>query len=168
MKCPDCGFEIPEGCLLCESCGKEIQIVPDFEPEVENSMAETMSTVAEDLITSESDDHKGEVLTEQRSKRFLRVSGLIILVLIFLTLVLSLSAYFSSPSYEIEKADKYTKQGDYKSALDSLRKAADAGGDFVDIKFEMADLYQKEGDNNSSLNSLLAIINHDGTSDENA
>lgn len=166
MKCPDCGFEIPEGCLLCENCGKEIQIVPDFEPEVENSMAETMSTVAENLITSEPEENKSDILTEQRSKRFLRVSGLVILILIFLTLAFSLSAYFSSPNYEMEKADKYIKQGDYKSALESLRKASDTGGDFVDIRFEMADLYQKEGDYDSFLNSLLAVINHDGASDE--
>ena len=36
MKCPKCGVDIQEGKLLCESCGEEIHIVPDFEPEIEN------------------------------------------------------------------------------------------------------------------------------------
>ena len=48
MKCPNCGCEIPDGYLYCEKCGSEIQMVPDFEPEIENSIIETLSTVAED------------------------------------------------------------------------------------------------------------------------
>ena len=36
MKCPKCGNELEEGKLLCEKCGEEIQIVPDFENEIMN------------------------------------------------------------------------------------------------------------------------------------
>lgn len=32
MKCRNCGYEIPEGELYCEYCGKEVQIVPDYNP----------------------------------------------------------------------------------------------------------------------------------------
>ena len=45
MKCPKCGHELKEGHLICEICGEEIQIVPDFEPEIENSITETLSTL---------------------------------------------------------------------------------------------------------------------------
>ena len=38
-----------EGHLYCEKCGAEIQMVPDFEPEIENSITETLSTVAEEI-----------------------------------------------------------------------------------------------------------------------
>ena len=37
------------GYLYCAQCGMEIQIVPDFEPEIENSITETLSTVAEEI-----------------------------------------------------------------------------------------------------------------------
>ena len=37
MKCPNCGQEIQADHLYCEKCGMEIRIVPDFEPEIENS-----------------------------------------------------------------------------------------------------------------------------------
>ena len=46
MKCPHCGNEMVEGHLICETCGEEIRIVPDFEPEIENSITETLSTLA--------------------------------------------------------------------------------------------------------------------------
>ena len=35
MKCPECGNEIRDGHLICEVCGYEVQIVPDFEPDIE-------------------------------------------------------------------------------------------------------------------------------------
>ena len=49
MKCPNCGEELGQGHLYCEKCGEEIRIVPDFEPEIENSIIETLSAVAEDV-----------------------------------------------------------------------------------------------------------------------
>ena len=30
MKCIYCGEEIKEGCIYCSACGKEAQIVPDY------------------------------------------------------------------------------------------------------------------------------------------
>ena len=32
MRCTNCGCEIPDGQLYCKRCGKEIRIVPDYNP----------------------------------------------------------------------------------------------------------------------------------------
>ena len=32
MRCTNCGSEIPEGQLYCKRCGKEVRIVPDYNP----------------------------------------------------------------------------------------------------------------------------------------
>lgn len=32
MRCRYCGYEIPKGELYCERCGKEVQMVPDYNP----------------------------------------------------------------------------------------------------------------------------------------
>lgn len=32
MKCRYCGHDIPDGVLYCEQCGKEVRIVPDYNP----------------------------------------------------------------------------------------------------------------------------------------
>ena len=49
MKCPNCGAEMEEGKLYCEHCGEDIHIVPDFEPEVEYNMEQTMSDIVKEM-----------------------------------------------------------------------------------------------------------------------
>ena len=40
MICPKCNSEIAEGMLYCEKCGAEINMVPDFVPEIETKLEE--------------------------------------------------------------------------------------------------------------------------------
>ena len=49
MNCPGCGRRIEEGYLYCDSCGEEIRIVPDFEPEIEKEMDDTLSALFRDI-----------------------------------------------------------------------------------------------------------------------
>lgn len=46
MKCPNCGKEIAEDYLYCGYCGKEITMVPEFEPEVEQEIDTHLSGIA--------------------------------------------------------------------------------------------------------------------------
>ena len=48
MKCPNCGNELEEGKLLCENCGYEVKIVPDFDIELEDRLKESISSMMED------------------------------------------------------------------------------------------------------------------------
>ena len=49
MKCQKCGAEMVPGHLYCDICGAEYQIVPDFEPEIEYSIAQSMSDISESI-----------------------------------------------------------------------------------------------------------------------
>ena len=55
MRCRYCGQRIPEGELYCRHCGKEVRIVPDYNP-------------LDDMLTAQI---KGE--SEQESHRGIRV-----------------------------------------------------------------------------------------------
>lgn len=54
MKCPNCGKELTEGKLLCENCGEEVKIVPDFDIELEDKINESISVMIEDIASDES------------------------------------------------------------------------------------------------------------------
>ena len=69
MICQKCGAEIPENCLICEACGMEIQMVPDFEPEVEDSISETLLNVAEMVTTSDESAEEDENYTDGFEKQ---------------------------------------------------------------------------------------------------
>ena len=48
MICPVCGAEVGESKLLCPECGHEFRFIPDFEPEVENQISDTLSEISID------------------------------------------------------------------------------------------------------------------------
>ena len=78
MKCHKCGAYIPEGHMYCDECGAEIKIVPDFEPEIENEIDSTMSSIAGTFVKDENnkkrevqekDEEEDDVYAFIRDKR---------------------------------------------------------------------------------------------------
>ena len=73
MKCANCGSELWDGCLYCSNCGKEAQIVPDYNVfedeylktilELENQKKETASVSRKTYQTQ-----KGKKTSGKRKK----------------------------------------------------------------------------------------------------
>lgn len=53
MQCPNCNEELKDGYLYCEHCGYEIQMVPDFEPEVDGSILSSLRDIQKDAFEEE-------------------------------------------------------------------------------------------------------------------
>ena len=68
MKCPKCGNELEEGKLLCEQCGEEIKIVPDFYIELEAQMDETISNIVENISVDENSQQDAEADEPQKTE----------------------------------------------------------------------------------------------------
>ncbi len=68
MKCPKCGNELEEGKLLCEQCGEEIKIVPDFDIELEAQMDETISNIVENISVDENSQQVAEADEPQKTE----------------------------------------------------------------------------------------------------
>ena len=113
MKCPNCGQEIQAGHLYCEKCGMEIRIVPDFEPEIENSITETLSNVAEEIEDKkdkkqEEPEEPEELFPEETSKSWLTLKLITFMVILLITIVTSVLMYINySVSFQISNARKY-------------------------------------------------------------
>ena len=135
MICPKCGFEMQEGQLYCEHCGMEIQIVPDFEPEIENSISETLNTLAEELTQKEEkeeeiqeddfigeDAHIFEKLLTNRKLFFGATMGLTVLVIVLFLTVFFIYQY-NSKGYQMSRAIEYADKGKYTEAIECLKMA---------------------------------------------
>ncbi|MCH5258301.1 MAG: chitobiase/beta-hexosaminidase C-terminal domain-containing protein [Lachnospiraceae bacterium] len=170
MKCPHCGNELKEGYLICEKCGEEIQIVPDFEPEIENSITETLSTLAalqegedtqaksrEDEETGKNDLQEPAVTAEDGRKIWVAVS----LIVILIVALISYGAYayhVRTIDYRISKAREYAANGSYAEAIDCLEKAYEDYPDVAQILFLEADYYYLQQDNVLAVQVLYRII----------
>lgn len=169
MKCPSCGKEIEPGHLYCESCGLEIRIVPDFEPEIENSITETLSTVGEEIQGREAEgkeqeteknggEHEGFFLEEMnRSRIRSRVISLAAALLAIVIAVPLLYIHYSA-SYQAQKAEKLADQGKYQEAAALLEKAGRQEGDVVRNTLLLASCYEQLDDTEKAIQVLTEEI----------
>jgi len=55
MKCPFCNADMKDGQVFCEKCGKEIHLVPLFDPQVEETISTSMSGILEEFQESKTE-----------------------------------------------------------------------------------------------------------------
>lgn len=180
MKCSHCGQEMPDGHLLCDYCGEEIQIVPDFEPEIEteieNSITETLSALASmqeektaepemqaDTDIENEDSEAASALIAVKSWRPQIILGLVIL---FVTALISYALYsyhIHTADYQIGKAKTYAEKGAYNQAIACLEAAYKDHPDMAGILFLEADYYYLQQMDAYALSSLMRIIDNEQT-----
>ena len=68
MRCPKCNAELKDGYLYCETCGYEIQMVPDFEPEVDGSILNSLREIQKDAFEEKKDDKSAEQIQREQIK----------------------------------------------------------------------------------------------------
>lgn len=178
MKCPDCGAEMVYGHLYCEKCGKEIQMVPDFEPEIENSITETLSTVAEEIeggslvkddksLSADARETEKQKLKKRGSSFFsqeLGKNGMAMAFAVFLVVMLAgafltLHLYHRfSAAYQVEQAKEYAQLEKYEEALEYLEKAKKLDADVVEIAFLESNYYYQLGNKQKAAEVLATLI----------
>ena len=147
MKCPKCGFDIPEGDLFCPSCGAEIRIVPDynlFEEDILSSM------IAEDEDKSEKknvNEINNDKKKNKKSKKNRNKIVCIVLIFIFCVLLggFLLFSYFNSFSYLMSSGYSLEKKDNYSAAYYKYLKAAQ--------KYDSAKAYTDAGEMQYKLNN---------------
>ncbi|WP_026497458.1 chitobiase/beta-hexosaminidase C-terminal domain-containing protein [Butyrivibrio sp. WCD2001] len=130
MKCPNCGNKIPEGNLYCGICGKEINFVPEFDPEIENKINESLSGVADDLKDESIFYTKkipGMIANKTELKPYVipAITGIGIIVGFIIIILFSFGGKNTSLSYE-EQAETYYVEGKLSDAIITIDKAIES------------------------------------------
>lgn len=125
MKCQKCGAEMVSGHLYCDICGAEYQIVPDFEPEIEYSIAQSMSDISESIEEENTYKEDPLVLPEHKLKvpSFSLIFFLVLVCSVFV--YMGYSKYTHSTNYQSKQALEAISQYDYYKAAqiyENIRK----------------------------------------------
>lgn len=174
MKCPECGSPMSEGQMYCEHCGKEIQIVPEFDAELENSMRAALSETATQIRgeTPEAGDtvpaDSGKHPRQQPRHRGRRI--VIVLTAFLLAAACACAAVIvywrSTPDYLYGQARKLTEQRSYDAAAQKLEAALEKEPENVAYLNSLSACYYALGEREKAAGICLEAIRLDGSDEE--
>lgn len=151
MKCKQCGADLTSDHVYCEVCGAEYQIVPDFEPELESSIARTLSDLSESIQS----DSKVKPEAEKHPVSRFQWGGLLLAILLFAGLFL---LYYNSVSAILGRAGKAEERGDYLEAAAVYAKLTQKQPQEEEWHLKEAAMYLQAGEKEEALERLLYLV----------
>ena len=138
MKCPNCGREMAEGTLYCEYCGEDIHIVPDFEPELEQNIQQTIHEIVADIGQEEKENRAPKQTAEPdaaipgKPRRRCLWCFLLVLGILVVAAAAGMGIWvyqYNSESYQLAKASGYVAAADYDRAVACYSRALELDGE---------------------------------------
>ncbi len=168
MDCPKCGARIPAGSLYCVQCGEDIHIVPDFDPEVEYNLEQTISGIVEEIREDDvvQDDITPENPKKHSSKKMI---GWITLaaILFFTSAGIGIFFYeYNSVDIQVEHARQCVAKEQYDRAVGYYKRALELEENNVDIKFALSEVYFLKNNKIEYEHLLRDIVNDAQVSSE--
>ncbi len=178
MKCPKCGRMMKEGKLYCEHCGEEIKIVPDFEPEIENSIHINLSHIATEITSPfeekeavENEDGK-EKSADRKMKRRLSTKkklfasvAVLLAGLVSVFLVLQLFFWFH-PGVQYDRAQKAMERLQYEKAAAYFERALELSPADISCLAGLSRCYLELGKEEEAEALCLEILSMDPSNAE--
>lgn len=190
MTCPHCGKEMKAEQVFCENCGKERLLVPVYEPEIEESVAETMSNIVDDIgLKQETEaeiEYKNKPVKQQESMEEIQqkddrdyqehhaVKQLHFLVISLLALVVFISVFSltfyiyteNSYDYHYQKAIKAYNVKHWEEALYQTDFCLQDDPSNIDLLLIKLHIFQQQDNQEQILSLAQKIISVDSENDE--
>ena len=173
MKCPNCGAWMKDGHMYCERCGREIQIVPEFEPELENSIHTTLSNVATE-ITAPSGDRKRPSGEKGPWKKFhkpgkneWKAFRILLFVLLGLACLGGIVAGVRRfwPDYQYQQARQRMEKEDYRGALAYYQRAVSLSPNSLSCLNGLSACYYMLGEYDAAEEICLEMLALEGSNE---
>lgn len=180
MKCPRCGRELEEGKLLCEFCGEEVNIVPEFDIELEAEIHKNLSSVMKNISFHDEEEENEEFLEDEdlkvhlrdyfptkdmknkkKGRKLLPFFMLAIVVVILLVVVVHFTIQTmqkNSFEYQYNKAVECATIDHYDEAVIYLERAIALNPSDIDARFLLAKYYDKSGQSQSAILVLEELL----------
>lgn len=170
MLCPNCGELLVEGHLYCDSCGYEIQIVPDFEPEIDKHILSSISSIKNELH-NETEIQQEETKPRRRSfsewivfvfqtdkKKFAGLCiGMLALLCAVIVFIVMLAQSFS-PKYQNRLGLTAMDNGQVDLAIPYFERVIELDEDFTDAYNSLFNCYYSLEMEEEAINILLLGI----------
>lgn len=164
MNCENCGAKIPKGSMYCKKCGKDVQLVPDYnylEEDILSTIIQegAMESVLDEVPKTSSSKEKNK--KRLKSKKILWMSLLLVCVL---GIVVAYSVQMvkkniiyeqaNSYDYQYQTAEEYYHMQEYTNALKYYENALALRPDDFAAKERMLDIYLLTGDKAMAISFL--------------
>ncbi len=152
------------GHLYCDACGAEYRIVPDFEPELETSMAQTLSGLSEAIQESpaqQETDQKAEEekkLSESTHKRRTITGRIMLLFFLLCLLLVGIIAYRGSSDFLLKQAKRLEEQGAYIEAANIYERLIQKQPENEEWYLQEAYLHFKAGNREEAIRLGLEAL----------
>lgn len=172
MKCIHCGNELKVGSVYCEACGKEAQIVPDYnilEDDILTSLLEEKKGTADEKkssiteATSDKNKQKKNVFQRLWANKKLRISFILSVILVIFLIIFGVSMYMNSYSYQYKRGIHYDQAKAYEKAIEHYQKAIDLKDNSIQARYAAGKDYYKIKSYDEAEKILLEAVEIDNT-----
>lgn len=190
MKCANCGAEIKVGCIYCSVCGREAQIVSDYNlleddflrdvlKEEEKKRPERIKKKSSPAQAKENHTQKSESNqagkkgrakkgNRKHKKRVVFAIVAIILLIILVTVIVLLvnDSRNNSYDYQMQQARNYHDEKNYREAESSVKRALELEPNDLEAKLFLADIYVLRGESLEAVKLLEEVCKEQPDSKE--
>ncbi|MEY8390033.1 hypothetical protein D3Z36_14330 [Lachnospiraceae bacterium] len=175
MKCANCGAELKVGSVYCYVCGKEAQIVSDYnlleDDFLRDALKEKEEKAAREKVKQRLEMEKKEKSASGHhtkpplrkgnrrvKKRIIFAVASMILLVVLITAIILLVKHSreNSYDYQMEQAGKYKEEGNYREAENRVKRAIELE-DSITAKLFLSDIYLLRGEERMSLELLQQL-----------
>ncbi len=176
MKCANCGAELKVGCIYCSVCGKEAQIVSDYNLLEDDFLRDVLKEKkkknpnlkkplqkqnTKKSTQKSSADHAGKnTKAARRIKKHLIFAFVAIALLVILVTAIILTVNHTrknSYDYQMEQAENYYSDMNYREAEHFVKRALELDADSLEAKIMLADIYMLRGEKGKAAELLEEV-----------
>lgn len=163
MQCEKCGTELEAGKLYCGKCGHGIQIVPDYNPELEERIAKTLEKIVHEEFGNYRENDRSDTKKLQIEKK--KAAGLSLFVgaaiLAVGILVGTHIKHMNSYEYQFTKAVEYAHKDKTEEAVECYKKALELDKSSSDICIALAEIFKQQKHYDIAEDCLKTAIERD-------